>query len=128
MLTAARLLNRSCTGIICDIARKQQFNTILKNVRNQCRDFLVDSNSNYLLIYLMNGRLSLIMCHRSFHLYLCNKFLIILCDRIVRQVYIRHFNSAVLISKPARGFLFRNGFDSEFLHEFVTFIVYFRIL
>ncbi|KAL0130040.1 hypothetical protein PUN28_001967 [Cardiocondyla obscurior] len=32
MLTAARLLNRSCTGVACDIARKQQFSTILKNV------------------------------------------------------------------------------------------------
>jgi len=85
MLTAARLLNRSCTGIICDIARKQQFNTILKNVRNQCRDLLLDSsNPNYLLIYLMNGKPSLIMCHRSFHLYLCNKFLIILYDYILR--------------------------------------------
>ncbi|KYN05030.1 Heat shock 70 kDa protein cognate 5 [Cyphomyrmex costatus] len=32
MLIAARLLNRSCTGVTCDLVRKQQFSTILKNV------------------------------------------------------------------------------------------------
>lgn len=32
MLTAARLLTRSCSNITCDITRKQQFSTILKNV------------------------------------------------------------------------------------------------
>ncbi|KOC70497.1 Heat shock 70 kDa protein cognate 5 [Habropoda laboriosa] len=32
MLTVARLLTRSCTNITCDITRKQQFSTILKNV------------------------------------------------------------------------------------------------
>lgn len=31
MLTAARLLSRSCNGIGCDIARRQQFSTIIKN-------------------------------------------------------------------------------------------------
>ncbi|CAL7945655.1 unnamed protein product [Xylocopa violacea] len=31
MLTAARLLTRSCSNITCDITRKQQFSTILKN-------------------------------------------------------------------------------------------------
>lgn len=32
MLTAAKLLTRSCSGVTWDIARKQQFSTILKNV------------------------------------------------------------------------------------------------
>ncbi|XP_043506754.1 heat shock 70 kDa protein cognate 5 isoform X2 [Frieseomelitta varia] len=31
MLAAARLLTRSCSNITCDISRKQQFSTILKN-------------------------------------------------------------------------------------------------
>ncbi|KAG5340960.1 HSP7E protein, partial [Acromyrmex heyeri] len=35
MLTAARLFNRSCTGVACDLARKQQFSTILKNVNDE---------------------------------------------------------------------------------------------
>lgn len=32
MLTAARLLTRSCSNITYDITRKQQFSTIVKNV------------------------------------------------------------------------------------------------
>lgn len=32
MLAATRLFSRSCNGVGCDIVRKQQFSTILKNV------------------------------------------------------------------------------------------------
>lgn len=32
MLAATRLFSRSCNGVGCDIVRKQQFSTIIKNV------------------------------------------------------------------------------------------------
>lgn len=41
MLAAARLLNRNYVGVACDIARKQQFSTILKNVSTHIKRYRV---------------------------------------------------------------------------------------
>lgn len=52
MLAAARLLNRNYVGVACDIARKQQFSTILKNVSTHIKRYRVFFSSLRSLLIL----------------------------------------------------------------------------
>ncbi|KAG5324294.1 HSP7E protein, partial [Pseudoatta argentina] len=54
MLIAARLFNRSCTGVACDLARKQQFSTILKNVSIDS-DITILKSVTYKIVKASNG-------------------------------------------------------------------------